>query len=269
MGLTDVGILTSMQRRQDPSQRFPWTQRHASDFDREEAELWKQVDPKMCIHPEHLPRTHRLAVVWLLYHMLHLAKDVFDQTLPEFTKALGLFIGVGVRTGLNLTIKAGMHALASEEDRFLPRVVHLWFANMPPDIARQANGVLKFLRTEASALQSTKNVQERLTTLVRGFDALFHKLDLEENDTGQALRQMHNPPPYQMPPAVHALWHAILEHQQIRLREDKQRKRAARPSPAVQNVTFADTQGDAYAPRSSHSRRKPPRRAQLQRRMPP
>jgi hypothetical protein len=240
-----------MQMPHNPPGRLASAQHNLSEkFDREEADLWKQIDPKTCIHPENLPRTHRLAIAWVMYHMLHVAKDLLNQTLPEFTRAMGLFIGVGVRTGINLTIRAGMRAFASEDDHVLPHAVHLWFANMPPDIASQANGVIQLLRNEARTLQSTKNVQERLTNLVSGFDALFHKLDIEENKTKAA---RHDPPPYQMPPAVYALWHAVVEHQQSRLHGNNQWEKTS--SFPVQHVRFPERQGDAYAQRISYQRR--------------
>jgi hypothetical protein len=193
------------------------------DFDREEAVLWLHIDPHGHIHPEHLPPTHRLAIVWAIYQMLHLAQDFLDHTLPALTKRMGLIIGGSVSAGVNLLIKAVMHAVASESDPFLSDAVHLWFANLPPDIAGQADGVIQYLRAEASALKSTRQVRERLTMLVRDLEALFHKLDVEEEaDTGR--------PPYEMPPAVYDLLHAVVEHHRMRIRaHNNHRLRAVHP----------------------------------------
>jgi hypothetical protein len=194
------------------------------DLDREEAELWRLIDPHGHIHPEHLAPTHRLAIVWAIYQMLHLAQDFLDHTLPALTKRMGLIIGGSVSAGVNLLIKAVMHAVASESDPFLSDAVHLWFANLPPDIAGQADGVIQFLRSEASALKSTRKVRERLTMLVRDLEALFHKLDVEEEEPKMGR------PPYQMPPAVYDLLHAVVEHHRMRIRaHNHQRLRAVHP----------------------------------------
>ena len=126
---------------------------------------------------------------------------------------MGFFIGMSTRTSLNLAVKAGMRAIASESDPFLVHTVHLLLDNLTPDIRAQANGVVKFLRTEASKLQNIKKIRDRLNTLVKVFEALYHKLD-DKRQHGV---------PYEIPPEVVDLFLAIENHHLI-MKHEKQKR---------------------------------------------
>lgn len=198
------------QNRLIPSER-PLNLIKGSDFRKGEENLWKEIDPNGYIHPRQLPRSHRLAIVWAIYQILRITKDFLDNTLPDITKTMGFFIGMSVRTGLDIAIKSGMHAIASEKDPFLLRSVNLLFANLPPDIGNQAKGVVQFLRSEASKLQSTKKVKERLNILVKKFESLFYTLDLHSDKRREI--------PYQMPSEVYDLFKAVQEHHYLRMHQ--------------------------------------------------
>ena len=188
-----------------PSLFSPSVKGHSQPLNaREEQELWKQIDPNGYMNPERLPRAHRLAIVWALYQTLRIAQEFFDHTLPDITRTTGFFMGMTTRTGINLAIKAGMHALASEKDEFLAHTVRLFFANLPPDISAQADGVVRFVRAEARQLQSTSNVQARLRAVVEKLKALFYTLDPHAN--------RGRPIPYEMPREVYALLAAVQKH---------------------------------------------------------